>query len=86
MSLTPRSDYQDSLPVTRDKAGKPTALPSPKVLAGIASSGSLVVVVAILSAITPDLFAALGPWGPVAFAGVTALAGFLGSYIKRPAG
>ena len=72
--------------VTTDAQGNPTLKPTGKVVAGIASSGALVVVVALLTAVTPDLLGFLGPWAPVAFAGVVALAGFLGSYIKAPTG
>lgn len=85
MALDPYA-YKNGKPVTVDANGQPTAAPSPKVIAGIASSGALVVVVALLTAITPDLLSFLGPWAPVAFAGVVALAGFLGSYIKSPRG
>lgn len=70
--------------VTVDENGTPTPTPTPKVVAGIAASGALVVVVAILTAVTPDLLGFAGPWAGVIFAGITALAGFLGSYIKRP--
>lgn len=73
-----------SAPVTTDKAGEPTLVPAPKVVAGAVSAGALVVIVAVLTAITPELLAFAGPWAPVLFAGVVALAGFLGSYIKRP--
>lgn len=87
-------DYRNGVRVTRSAngdlvtadpaTGEPTAAPAPKVLAAAAVSGSLVVLVAILTAVTPDLLAFAGPWAPVLFAGVVALAGFLGGYIKRP--
>lgn len=70
--------------VTTDEHGEPTLKPTPKVVAGVAASGALVVLVAVLTAVTPDLLSFAGPWAPVLFAGVVALAGFLGSYIKRP--
>lgn len=60
---------------------------SPKVTAsalGTAATGlALTVVVAAISAITPDLFSALGAWGPVVFAGVSALGGFLSGYLTK---
>lgn len=72
--------------VTTDAQGNPTLKPTGKVVAGVATSGALVVVVALLTAVTPDLLGFLGDWAPVAFAGVVALAGFLGSYVKAPTG
>lgn len=72
--------------VTADASGNPTLKPTGKVLAGIASSGALVVVVAVLTAVNPELLAPLGPWAGVVYAGIVALAGFLGSYIKAPTG
>lgn len=79
-----RSAFGTPANVTTDASGKPTLIPAPKVVAGAAASGALVVLVAILTAITPELLSFAGPWAPVLFAGVVALAGFLGSYIKRP--
>jgi hypothetical protein len=71
--------------VTLDtNTGQPTAKPTAKVAAGIVTAGALVVVEAAITAITPDLFSGLGPWGGVVFAGVVGLGGFLASYIKRP--
>lgn len=80
------SDSVTAAPVTTDANGNPTLKPTGKVIAGIASSGALVVIVAILTAVNPELLAPLGPWAGPAFAGVVALAGFLGSYIKAPTG
>lgn len=70
--------------VTVDANGEPTAAPAPKVAAAGLTMGALVVLVAMLTAITPELLAFAGPWAPVIFAGVVALAGFLAGYIKRP--
>jgi hypothetical protein len=70
--------------VTRDSEGQPTLTPAPKVAAAGVTMGILVVLVAMLSAITPELLAFAGPWAAVLFAGVVALAGFLAGYIKRP--
>lgn len=72
--------------VTRDASGNPTSVPTAKVAAGGVSAGALVVLVAILTAITPDLLAPLGPWAPIVLSGITALAGFLGGYLKSPTG
>ena len=64
--------------------GQPTSQPTAKVLAGVITAGALVVVEAAITAITPDLFSALGPWGGIVYAGVVGLGGFLAGYIKRP--
>ncbi|WP_025780253.1 hypothetical protein [Brevibacterium sp. VCM10] len=56
---------------------------SPKVGAAGISSGVVVIVVAMLSAITPDMLDWAGRWAPVIYAGVPALAAVLGAYIKR---
>lgn len=60
---------------------------SPKVTAsalGTAATGAaLTIVVAALSAVTPELFDFLGAWGPVAFAGVSALGGYLAGYLTK---
>lgn len=73
-----------SLRVTTDDNGNPTALPSPKVAAAAVAMGVLVVLVAVLGGITPELLTFAGPWSGPLFAGVTALTGFLAGYIKRP--
>lgn len=56
---------------------------SPKVTSAGISSGAVVVVVAMLSAITPDMLDWAGRWTPVIYAAVPALAAVLGAYIKR---
>lgn len=56
---------------------------SPKVIAPAIVNVGLIVVVAVLAAVTPSLLEELGPWGAVVGAGVTALAGALAGYIKR---
>lgn len=70
--------------VTADESGNPTNAPAPKVLAAGVTMGALVVVVAMLTAITPDLLGFAGDWAPVLFAGIVAAGGFLAGYIKRP--
>lgn len=56
---------------------------SPKVAAVAAVNIILVVVVAVLGAVTPDMLVALGPWAPLIFVAVNALATTLAGYIKR---
>lgn len=56
---------------------------SPKVKAAGISSGAVVIVVAMLAAITPDMFDFAGRWTPIIYAGVTALVTVLSAYIKR---
>ena len=56
---------------------------SPKVKAAGVSSGAVVVLVAMLAAITPDMFDFAGRWTPIIYAGVTALVAVLSAYIKR---
>lgn len=75
-----------SAPVTTDENGEPTLKPQPKVAAGAITAGVLVVIVAILAAVTPDMLSGLGSWGVLLFAGITALGQFLGAYMKRPTG
>lgn len=75
-----------SKPRTTDATGEPTPRPTSKVLAGAVTGLALTVVVAVLTAITPDLLEPLGPWAGPAFAGIGALAVALGAYIKRPTG
>jgi hypothetical protein len=82
-SLDPKQ-YKNGKPVTTDAEGKPTLTPAPKVIAGAATAGAVVVIGAMLTAVTPELLSFAGPWAPVLFAGVAALAGFVGSYTKRP--
>jgi hypothetical protein len=72
-------------PVTVDPAtGQPTVKPTAKVAAGAVVAGALIVVVAVLAAVTPDMLTFAGPWSPLIYAAVVALGGFLGGYIKRP--
>ncbi len=71
--------------VTADATtGEPTAKPTGKVLATAVSGAALVVVVAMLAAVTPDLLTFAGPWSVVLYAGIVALGGFLAGYLKRP--
>ena len=73
-------------PVTTDENGEPTARPTSKVQAGAIAGIALTVVVAALTAITPDLLAPLGPWGGVVLVAIGALATSLTAYIKSPTG
>jgi len=56
---------------------------SPKVASAGISSGVVVVIVAMLAAITPDMLDWAGQWTPVIYAAVPALAAVLGAYIKH---
>lgn len=76
----------DSVGKTTDQFGEPTLKPTAKVAAGAWTGLALTVIVAMLSAITPDLLTFFGPWAGVVFVGVGALATALGAYIKRPVG
>jgi uncharacterized membrane protein len=61
----------------------PKAVISPKVIAQAVTSVLLVGIVAAIGAITPELFAGLGAFQGVAFAGVVAIGGALAGYITR---
>lgn len=56
---------------------------SPKVTSVGVSGGVVVVIVAMLMAITPEMLDFAGRWTPVIYAAVPALAAVLGGYIKR---
>lgn len=83
-SFTMSTNPSSGLPVTTDENGEPTLKPQTKVTAGAATAGVLVVIVAVLAAVTPDMLTDLGSWGVLLFAGITALGQFLGAYVKRP--
>lgn len=72
--------------VTTDENGVPTAKPTSKVAAGALTGLAVTVLVAVLSAITPELLEPLGPWAGPALAGIGALAFGLGAYFKSPTG
>jgi len=55
---------------------------SPKVIASAVTSVLLVAVIAAIGAITPDLFAGLGVWAPVAYAAVVSVGATLAGYLK----
>lgn len=71
---------------TTDESGQPTLKPTAKVRNGAITGLALAVVVAVLTAITPDLLDFLGPWAGPAFAGIGALAVALSAYITKPTG
>lgn len=71
---------------TTDKSGQPTLKPTAKVRNGAIAGLALTVVVAVPTAITPDLLDFLGPWAGPAFAGIGALAVALSAYITKPTG
>ena len=61
----------------------PSKVVSPKViLVAVANIVGLAIVAAI-AAITPDLFAGLGPWAVVAYAAVATIGTTLAGYLKR---
>lgn len=55
---------------------------SPKVKASGAVSAIVVVLIAMLAAITPDMVDFAGQFTPVIYAGIVALAAVLGGYVK----
>jgi len=55
---------------------------SPKVTAQAVTSVVLVVLVAAINAITPELFSFLGDFAGIAFAAVVALGGALAGFLK----
>jgi hypothetical protein len=63
---------------------QPTSKAPVKKVAAAGIGGSLVVIlVAILSGISPDVFNSLGSWAPLVSAAVVALTAFLSGYIKK---
>lgn len=56
--------------------------PGKAIAAGVTGIG-LAVVIGAINAVTPDLFAGLGPWGGVVYAGVVALGASLATYLTR---
>lgn len=94
MSNLDPKDYKNGQKVTRDasgqlvtadpQTGQPTNVPAPKVLAAGATMGLLIVAVAVLGAITPEMLSFAGQWSALIYAAVVAAGGFLAGYIKRP--
>lgn len=82
--MNPRNAFGTPRSVTTDENGEPTLTPAPKVLASGVTMGALVVVVAVLGAVTPDMLTFAGPWSTLIYAAVVAAGGFLAGYIKRP--
>lgn len=78
--------YDEVAGKTTDATGEPTLKPTAKVRNGAITGLALTVVVAVLTAITPDLLDFLGPWAGPAFAGIGALAVALSAYITKPTG
>jgi membrane protein YdbS with pleckstrin-like domain len=56
---------------------------SPKVTAQALTSAALVVILAVITAVTPDMVAGLGAWAPLVYAAVVALGGVIAGYLKR---
>jgi hypothetical protein len=61
----------------------PEKVVSPKVLGAAITSGVLLIVSAMLTAVTPDLLAPLGAWSAVVMAGIVSTASVLVAFIKR---
>lgn len=61
----------------------PAKVISPKVIATAAVYVVGTGILAAGAALTPELFAGLGPWGVVAYAGVVGALGSLAGYIVR---
>lgn len=60
----------------------PATTISPKVIAGIVVSGGLTVILAVITAVTPEMLTSLGSWGVLVYAGIASLGGFLAGYMK----
>ena len=60
----------------------PATTISPKVIAGIVVSGGLTVILAVITAVTPEMLTSLGSWGVLVYAGIASLGGFLAGYLK----
>lgn len=56
---------------------------SPKVTAQALTSAALVVVLAAITAVTPEMVDGLGAWAPLVYAGIVALGGVIAGYLKR---
>lgn len=69
--------------IVTDGAGNKTAAPTRKVVAMAITSIGLAVVVAVLSAVTPEMLSPLGSWGTLIYAGIVALGGSLAGYFVK---
>jgi drug/metabolite transporter (DMT)-like permease len=73
-NLTPGPDHA---------APEPESTVSPKVVAQAATGIALAVILAVITAVTPDMLSSLGSWGVLLYAGIVALGGALAGYVKR---
>lgn len=69
--------------MSNNETQDPAKVISPKVIASLIVSAGLIVVGAMLLAITPEMFAGLGQWAPVVFAGVVTLGNLIAGYVKN---
>lgn len=69
---------------TLNDEGAPSLKPVRKVVAGAVTSVALIVVVAVLGAVTPEMLTFAGQWSALIYAAVVALGGSLASYIAKP--
>ena len=75
------TDATPVAPPTSDPA--PSKVPVKKVAASGIVAAVLVVIVGVIAGLTPASFEPLGVWGPVIYAAVVAVGGFLAGYIKK---
>lgn len=78
---TPEPSYDEVVAEQHKEIAETTI--SPKVIASAATGVALVVIIAVLTAVTPDMLAGLGPWGPLVYAAVVALGSALSGYVAR---
>lgn len=83
---TPVYDEVANGNVTTDERGTPTLAPNNKVQKGILAGAALTVLVAVLSAVTPDMLSFAGQLTPLLIAGVTALVTLGTTYLAKPLG
>lgn len=73
---------EPGVPFPEHKVEAETTL-SPKVVASAATGLALVVLIAVLTAVTPEMLAPLGDWGTLVYAAVVATGSALAGYVKR---
>lgn len=60
----------------------PSLKPKPKIATAAITAGALVVVIAVLTAITPAMLSFAGQWSALIYAAVVALISVLAGYLK----
>lgn len=61
---------------------KKSLKPKPKIATAAITAGALTVIIASLTAITPQLLTFAGPWSVVIYAGIVGLISVLAGYLK----